>query len=627
MTSGWQAVVLVAATYIYFLIFAQFGFLKRLDQLALSDSYLKAVMAAMAAGGILASLLSPRLLFRGRPVTRLRVSLIGCALAALASSAPLGPVLALAVSLLIGLSLGTLTVTLVSALPIWTGERAAIVKVALGTGLGYFVCNIPSLFTASPRAIAYTSAVICFGAAALRPPRPTFPHPNLQPLSAVPPFPLLVAWFGALVWLDSAAFLIIQSSPALKAGTWAGTVHLWRNAGLHLVAAIASGLLLARRGVVVTLLAAFTCLAGACLLLHDPVDLTLASVLYPIGVSLYSVALVVTPCFLLFRPSLDARKRSAGWLYAIAGWIASALGIGMAQHLHAVPVLFVVASGLLFAVPLVLSLGRRFPAQVAAVLATIALAWILSRTVLKGPPAPLHAPALTVVQYGRQVYISEGCIHCHSQYVRPHSEDTVLWGPAQDVEVIRREKPPLIGNRRQGPDLSEVGARRSPLWLRIHFWNPRAVSYDSIMPNYNFLFDGPRGEALIAYLESLRTLGSEAHIRDQMASWTPNVPSGASTAKRGQVLFARYCATCHSASGEVRQRWDADFKVLPPSLASDHLPYLADATSADAHVHRLESIIKFGLPGTDMPGHEYLPDADIVSLARYVQSLRPADRP
>ena len=59
--TGWQGIALVAITYVYFLIFAQFAFLHRLAELGLADARLQAVMAAMAAGGILFSLLTPRL--------------------------------------------------------------------------------------------------------------------------------------------------------------------------------------------------------------------------------------------------------------------------------------------------------------------------------------------------------------------------------------------------------------------------------------------------------------------------------------------------------------------------------------------------------------------------------------
>src|SRR6516164_6405804 len=81
--SGWRGVVLVAVVYVYFLIFAQFAFLARLAELGIGGNGLKAVMAAMAAGGILFSLLVPRLRFAPDPALRLRSGLALCVIAAL----------------------------------------------------------------------------------------------------------------------------------------------------------------------------------------------------------------------------------------------------------------------------------------------------------------------------------------------------------------------------------------------------------------------------------------------------------------------------------------------------------------------------------------------------------------
>src|ERR1019366_1740992 len=103
---------------------------------------------------------------------------------------------------------------------------------------------------------------------------------------------------------------------------------------------------------------------------------------------------------------------------------------------------------------------------------------------------------------GRRIYISEGCISCHSPYVRPNTPDVMLWGPLETLDELRREKPPLIGNRRQGPDLARVGNRRSPLWLKAHFYNPPELSHASIMPSYVYLFQDRRGDDLVAYLAS-----------------------------------------------------------------------------------------------------------------------------
>ena len=634
--NGWRGVPLIAATYVYFLIFAQFGFLKRLDGLGIAGAHLKLVMGAMAVGGILSSLLAPRLAQGGRPAMRLRLAFGGCAAAAGFTTLPLTTVTALAIASLIGLSLGLLTVTLVANLDLILGQRQPLLKVGLGTGLGYFLCNVPALFRASPSGIALCSAAICLAGIAfvrVASPDTTLPESTSEtPIggqagAAPASFGLLLLWFTALIWFDSAAFFIIQNSDALKSGTWEGAAHLWRNGTLHLLAALGSAWLIARRGLTVTLVAAFGCLAAACLLLLHPANAGAAPVLYPIGVSLYSVALVAAPSFLLHTRTREERARKAGLIYAVAGWFGSAMGIGMAQNLHRVPPSFIAGAAFLFLLPLFLRLRMQQRWQAAAVAGSLLLAagiqHLLTPHARPGQIVPA-SDAATPVERGRRVYIGEGCIHCHSQYVRPHAEaDLQMWGPARDVEEIRREKPPLIGNRRQGPDLTQVGSRRSPLWLRMHFIEPRDVSSQSIMPSYAHLFHDTRGDDLIAYAVSLHTPGSAAHLLRLSATWMPGAT--ATPSPGGPALFEQYCATCHVAGGRARTRWATSFRRLPPDLRTGGLPHLPgpEATSA-ARTLRLAQIVKFGLPGTDMPGHEYLPDADVEAIAQFVNSLQPA---
>jgi len=111
-----------------------------------------------------------------------------------------------------------------------------------------------------------------------------------------------------------------------------------------------------------------------------------------------------------------------------------------------------------------------------------------------------------LVRRGREVYIAEGCIHCHSQYVRPDTDDGVWWGPVRPLQELERQHPPLFGNRRQGPDLLNVGSRRPAEWLRLQLESPRIAMPGSRMPSYAHLFrDGRKdGEALLAYLLSLK---------------------------------------------------------------------------------------------------------------------------
>lgn len=614
LPAGWQGIGLIAATYIYFLIFAQFGFLARLNELGIRGEALKPVLGWMAVGGILASLLAPRLRIFNCPRCRLQGGQLGCVAAAFLARIGLNFAAACAVSLLIGLSLGLLTVTLVSHLPRWIGRRHALLKIGLGTGLGYFICNMPVLFTAAPSGIALASAMIMLFAVSLAFANIEDPEATQGPRSSLG-FGWVLLFFTVLIWFDSAAFYIIQNNEGLKAGTWSGSVHLYMNAGIHLIVALNAALLLMRRRITVTLGFALVLLASACLFLVTPETIRISALLYPAGVSLYSVALVAYPSFLSQANNLDERARQAGWLYAIAGWIGSAMGIGMAQNLHAVPWQFVAGAAGIASLPLMKQTSRSARTQFVSIAAALIVAGVIySATTKAGNPVSV----LSAAERGHQVYINEGCINCHSQYLRPNTYDNEYWGPASDLAEIRSERPPLIGNRRQGPDLTNIGLRRSPQWLRIHFIEPRAVSYNSPMPSYAYLFNDQRGADLIAYLESVRSPGAEEDRKAMRASWIPGPGSSlqGDSSEAGRELFSHLCATCHDAGG--RARWYSGFNRLPPDLSASPLLHI-DLNAPEPQL-RLQAarIIKFGIPGTDMPGHEYLRDDEVQSLEDFV---------
>jgi cbb3-type cytochrome oxidase cytochrome c subunit len=610
--SGWRGASLVAITYVYFLIFAQFAFLNRLASLGVAGTNLKTVMAAMAAGGILFSLVAPRLSIWPSPNLRLRIGLLVTGAAAILSLLPLGLAASLVVSFLIGSGLALLTVTLVTHLRQWTGNRHPLVLVGLGTGTAYLVCNFPPFFTASPKVQSLIAGLLCLAGICitLLPVPSLLDEPEIRLQPAIPFLRALLS-FAALVWLDSAAFFIIQGTPALKAGTWQGSVHLWANGLLHLAAALASAWLLSRRGLSFVLSASSVSLGTACWLLLDPDRALLASILYPVGVSLYSVALVAYPALIAPAFSAAERGRQAGWIYAIAGWLGSAMGIGMGQNLGHVPPAFVLGAGAVVLAPLLFSAFRQRFREAALTTIVVLAAFYIDRV--------LHAidasPQLSQVERGRQVYIAEGCIHCHSQYVRPNSPDVLMWGPVESIEELRLQQPPLIGNRRQGPDLSQVGARRSALWLKAHFYDPAEVSGASIMPSFDILFRDGRGDDLVAYLESLHGAGSAQHIADQEL-WQPSDEAmREADPSLGERLFLRDCATCHSKDGHTRQTWSANFKRLPPDFAVGPFTHLSPADGDSRRVGRVAQIAKFGIPGTDMPGHEYLSDKQIASIS------------
>lgn len=107
---------------------------------------------------------------------------------------------------------------------------------------------------------------------------------------------------------------------------------------------------------------------------------------------------------------------------------------------------------------------------------------------------------------GRAVYIREGCWYCHSQYVRPVTGETRRWGPVSQAGEYAFDVPHLFSTRRIGPDLTRVGLKYSDEWHIAHFWHPRMVVPDSIMPSFRWLFDGPYGPVKIVEKDGERTL-------------------------------------------------------------------------------------------------------------------------
>lgn len=93
---------------------------------------------------------------------------------------------------------------------------------------------------------------------------------------------------------------------------------------------------------------------------------------------------------------------------------------------------------------------------------------------------------------GRKVYVAEGCWHCHSQFVRPVSNENRRWGPVSKREEYENElqRPVMFGTRRVGPDLSREGGQRGNDWHVVHFFKPRLTSPESVMPEYPWFFEG-----------------------------------------------------------------------------------------------------------------------------------------
>jgi cytochrome c oxidase cbb3-type subunit 2 len=109
---------------------------------------------------------------------------------------------------------------------------------------------------------------------------------------------------------------------------------------------------------------------------------------------------------------------------------------------------------------------------------------------------------------GRDIYIREGCVGCHSQMIRPFRSETERYGHYSVAGESVWERPFLWGSKRTGPDLARVGERYSDEWHRVHLMNPRNVVPESNMPGYPWLAENTLdGADIVKKMEVNRMLG------------------------------------------------------------------------------------------------------------------------
>lgn len=90
---------------------------------------------------------------------------------------------------------------------------------------------------------------------------------------------------------------------------------------------------------------------------------------------------------------------------------------------------------------------------------------------------------------GRDLYIREGCVGCHSQMIRPFRSEVERYGEYSKAGEYVYQHPFLWGSKRTGPDLQRLGGKYNDNWHFNHMWNPQSTSPNSIMPGYKWLFD------------------------------------------------------------------------------------------------------------------------------------------
>ncbi len=109
---------------------------------------------------------------------------------------------------------------------------------------------------------------------------------------------------------------------------------------------------------------------------------------------------------------------------------------------------------------------------------------------------------------GRDLYIREGCVGCHSQMIRPFRSETERYGEYSKAGEFVYDHPFLWGSKRTGPDLHREGGKYPDAWHYNHLENPRSTSPGSIMPSYTWLLSQKLDvTSLPARIGALRKVG------------------------------------------------------------------------------------------------------------------------
>jgi cytochrome c oxidase cbb3-type subunit I/II len=109
---------------------------------------------------------------------------------------------------------------------------------------------------------------------------------------------------------------------------------------------------------------------------------------------------------------------------------------------------------------------------------------------------------------GRDIYIKEGCVNCHTQTVRPFRSETERYGEYSKAGEYVYDHPFLWGSKRTGPDLHRVGGKYSDAWHFNHMFDPTTMSPGSIMPPYPWLVEQDLDiSTTSSKIKAMKTLG------------------------------------------------------------------------------------------------------------------------
>ncbi|MGH9476261.1 MAG: cbb3-type cytochrome c oxidase subunit II [Terriglobales bacterium] len=214
-----------------------------------------------------------------------------------------------------------------------------------------------------------------------------------------------------------------------------------------------------------------------------------------------------------------------------------------------------------------------------AIIATAATSMVLFTPALTAPtrPSDIYRPRTQLENAGREIYIHNGCIGCHSQYIRPSDWTYTQMRVSQAGDYLD-DSPHLLGSERTGPDLAQEGGMHPGDWHLAHFTDPRFTRPASIMPDFAFLND-QQLTALIAYIQSLGGKMADArmarqrhwkqlliaayyrgeddnvkflneHVPPQWRDMPNPYPPTVAELARGEFVYQQECIYCHGQVGD-----------------------------------------------------------------------------
>jgi mono/diheme cytochrome c family protein len=251
-------------------------------------------------------------------------------------------------------------------------------------------------------------------------------------------------------------------------------------------------------------------------------------------------------------------------------------------------------------------------------------------------PAGIWSPPQTDIAHvyteqearGRELFYSNGCNYCHTQYVR--AEDTAM-GPVSQGGNYVFDNPMTLGSERTGPDLSYIGHKRSEEWEINHLRDPREYSPLSIMPSFDFLSDQDLKD-IADYLFALGDRNAAEWMIEPPSEYAGDVAPldyggtiptqndqgwdtwTAAELQLGKEIYVDKCLTCHGCAGNGLGSYGGTLIVTPANFMQEPFRNMPD----DQWFWHVSE----GIPGTVMPPwKESMSEEDRWRVIRYIQQI------